>query len=512
MMAVMMVVLMGFAGLGIDVGHVMYLQRKLQAATDAEALAGASMITTADAPSQVYAVANQYNSVGTGLNANGELAGVTATTPVLECLQTLTNQHQFCVGPVPYNAIQVKQQLVVKTFFAGVVGWKNFTINATATAAAHGGAPRYTNIAVVTDATLSMGQVDTNCSNATQMACALNGFSILLENLVPCPATEGLCKASATPGNVIDSVQRVSLFEFPSVTAGTAYLDSNCTTNVPAPTAANGYWGPQNTIPLNVGNFTMPQNPTYTKTVAPYGDIPTATMFGLPAYNATTYAPGTTGTNPTYQLTPFESDYKVSAAATTLLPTAQISMASSGLSGCGGMLTPNEAGVYGTYYAGALYAAHGALLGEQALNPGSDNVIILLSDGDANAPQTAWSVPVINTTNANGTYPSYLGQCSQGVDAASNFRSDGTKVYTVAYGSPVTGCSTDALAGSHPLITPCQSMAAMATNSHYFYSDFNQSGTYSTCTTSFPTLSLADIFLTIAIDLTTPRLIPENWT
>ena len=39
--AISLVVLVGFAGFALDIGHVLYVQRALQASTDAAALAGA---------------------------------------------------------------------------------------------------------------------------------------------------------------------------------------------------------------------------------------------------------------------------------------------------------------------------------------------------------------------------------------------------------------------------------------------------------------------------------------
>ena len=98
------------------------------------------------------------------------------------------------------------------------------------------------------------------------------------------------------------------------------------------------------------------------------------------------------------------------------------------------------------------------------------------------------------------------------MDAAHNATAAGTEVYTVAYGSPPTGCASDMFGGSHVFITPCQTLATMATSAHFFYSDFNQSGTYSNCTTSYPSVSLSAIFKTIAVDLTVPRLIPNTTT
>ena len=73
-----------------------------------------------------------------------------------------------------------------------------------------------------------------------------------------------------------------------------------------------------------------------------------------------------------------------------------------------------------TYYAGAIYAAASSLQAMQAANPGSQNALIILSDGDATADSKAGNiVPTgsLKLTN-NGVYPSYLDQCAQGIAAA----------------------------------------------------------------------------------------------
>jgi hypothetical protein len=56
-------------------------------------------------------------------------------------------------------------------------------------------------------------------------------------------------------------------------------------------------------------------------------------------------------------------------------------------------------------------------------------------------------------------------------------------------------------------------MENIASSLAYFYSDYNQSGSGSTCQDASHTVStLADIFLAISADFTTPRLIPNNAT
>ncbi len=177
------------------------------------------------------------------------------------------------------------------------------------------------------------------------------------------------------------------------------------------------------------------------------------------------------------------------------------------------MSPPNFDGEEGTYYAGAIYAAQSALTAQAAAFPGSKNVIILLSDGDANVTQSWNGYSVMPQANNSGTYPSYVGDCGQGVKAAQYAQAAGTRVYTVAYGSPATGCSTDVNAGSYPNITPCTAMLDMATGPQDFFSDYSQSGTTSNCISSAqPSTNMNQIFAMIANDLTVARLIPDNTT
>ena len=195
-------------------------------------------------------------------------------------------------------------------------------------------------------------------------------------------------------------------------------------------------------------------------------------------------------------------------------------------------------GYENTYYAGAIYAAQSSLVAEQAANPGSLNAMILLSDGNATARQTSGGLfnpgsndMAVTTSHGDesstvatnsGTYPSWTGQCSQAVDAAQAASNAGTKLYTIAYGSPTTSSSANCYSDrtnsvSHPYITPCQTLQDMSTGyttgeTKYFYSDYNFGGN-SGCVASGAnsgTTAIADIYKQIAADLSGARLIPNN--
>jgi hypothetical protein len=185
-----------------------------------------------------------------------------------------------------------------------------------------------------------------------------------------------------------------------------------------------------------------------------------------------------------------------------------------GKGGCAGIGAP---GGEGTYYAGAIYQAQASLVAEQLANPGSQNVIILLSDGDAGACGTTsqsacnkiqMTEGTTSTTVAtsNGVYASWINQCHQAVTAAKAATAAGTRVYTVAYGAEASGCPFDS-----PAITPCVTMEDMASTTATFFSDYTATGGTGNCiSSSRPTTSLDEIFTEIAGDFTTSRLIPNN--
>ena len=514
--AVIFVVLLGMAGLAIDVGHVFYSSRALQADADAAALAGGGSMRTAASTAAVIAASTSFSAVPGSVNATGSLPNVTMVSgyPLLKCLTTLQNLGIACVGPVPYNALQVREQAVVPMYFAALFGMKTMTVTASATAASRGGGPSPYNVALIIDTSLSMLFPDSNCGS-TEIACAMNGVQVLLQNLSPCAASLTTC--TITNGVAASSVDRVALFTFPNVSTSTAVEDVTCTTAVPAPTSSNRYWSQVNSGATI--NFVMPMSPTGSTPVTPWSQLPQAMAYSFPSAGAVSYVPTqsdyatypmTLGTA-TYQITNFLSDYRVSNSATSLNPNSSLVMAAGGVIGCGSMTASNYDGVYGTYYAGAIYATQSALVAQKAANPGSENVLIILSDGNATAPQNNGNNVVMGSpATANGQYPSWVGECGQAVVAAKYATSQGTQVYSVAYGSEPTGCTSDLNSGSYPNINPCNTMANMASAPQYFYSDYKQSGSGSVCVAGQPVTSLSDIFTAISDDLTTARLIPNN--
>jgi hypothetical protein len=172
----------------------------------------------------------------------------------------------------------------------------------------------------------------------------------------------------------------------------------------------------------------------------------------------------------------------------------------------------------GTYYAGVIYSAQSALTYEQSLNPNTENIMIILSDGDA----TATSGKIVNSTggavgNNGSTYPSLQDQCAQAIAAANYATSQGTIVYTVAYGAESSGCTSDQYnAKTNPSgtnVTPCQAMEQMSSgwpgDQSHFFSDSTESSEKGACPSANGG-SLNEIFQNLASQFANARLLPNG--
>ncbi len=483
-MAVMLIAFLSMSAFVVDMGHAFICYQELQAATDAAALAGALNLNSTSATT----IATSYGATSGAYNTYPDLTNVTVVSgyPKLQCLTTVKNLGQSCIAPNNANAIVVEEQSVIPTFFSKVFGVNQLTISTVSTGAIAGSRAVPLNIAIVLDTTASMNTVDSNCG-ATRIACSLAGVATLLQNLSPCSTTSSSCTTNAQ-GVATNPLDQVAIFTFPNINATTVTHDTDC-------------------------------NSSTSITVDPYTFPP----INGTSYSGTTYTSGKTSVTDTYEVTSFLSNYRGTDSSSSLAANTALANAT-GSAGCSNpMQSPGGAG---TYYAGVIYAAQDALTqmytseNGSTANPQPQNVMIILSDGEANSTNFNTSAsangagnPAFSTTS--GTYPSSLDQCQQAVEAADYAKSAGTTVYTVAYGSESSGCTTDS-SNSPPIniknITPCQVMSMMATSASYFYSDYNQSGSSSTCVASTSQTSLSDIFTAISKDFLTVRLIPNGST
>jgi Flp pilus assembly protein TadG len=534
---VMMIAVLMVCALVVDVGHAMVVQRQLQASADAAALAAAQAIS---GTSTTYQTTGADYSAGSG--DENAYTGVTVGTPTVTplCLTTVSGWGIPCTSSggsvtIP-NAVSVTETASVPTLFAGIFGKPSVTVSATSTAA-HA-RPQAYNIALIVDSTLSMAATDSNCGSITAEQCALNGIQQLLKG-------------------ISTTYDYVSLFTFPSVQTGspagvapTASSTYTCTSS-PVPSSYQGvsYY---NTGSQGMGYTPLLLSPLGNgqKYEPPWSGIAWAMPYNFPPIPTGTsgYTPPSGTEGPTYEVVPFKNDYNTnSGGSTTLNSSSTLVKAVGAVSGCGGIAPSSYDGNYGTYYAGALYAAQAALLAEQASRSGSSNVMIILGDGDSDAPQSSDGVYLIpssssqatetylNSTSltttaytypssykiatSGGTYPSWVDECQQSVTAAqyaATYSSNKTQVYTIAYGALTSGCPTDTT-----LKNPCQALQEMATQvsgetvSDYFYSDWAATGGSAGCkanTANSGVTAINDIYTAITAALTNARLIPNGTT
>ena len=476
-MAMLLIVFFGMAGLTLDLGHAYVCYRELQASTDAAALAGAYAMSQPGATqTTVTAAVDAYSSQSGGANINGNLPNATVSTPVYHCVAFVTtNMGVPCSGALASNAIQVTQKVTIPTMFIKMLGPKapqTLTMTAVSTAAVHGAVPAQYNVAMVVDTTASMASNDNDpACGKTRIYCALEGVQTMLSLLQPC-----VTGTNCTPYDT------VSLFTFPPVTANTASNDTTCPSSNPS--------------------------------IVPYT---------TPAQGATWSAP--TGSAGTYQITSgfdngWSSTGKTGGSFSTSDPLVIATGGGTGTKNhpCAGMQTP---GGDGTYYAGAIYAATSSLVAQQAANPNSVNALIILSDGDADSGNIA-TTGNKNAGNNGALYGSSQDQCAQAVAAAKYAQGlPNTTVYTIAYGSPSSGCASDVKSKSNPQgtgITPCQAMQQMASgwstgDYSNFFTDETATGAGGCGSPLYTSLSLNDIFTALTSGLGKARLIPNiDWS
>lgn len=461
-MVLLSILFMGMTALTVDLGHAYVAYRELQASTDAAALAGAYAMTQSGATSTtVSAAVTKYSAQSGQSNATANLSNA-SISPAYSCITDSSVVQAPCsASPLNDNVIKVTQTAKMPTYFISAL--KMFGINSTTTinlttqaaAAIESGKNTQVNVAMVVDTTASMGQQDTdaNCNN-TRIHCALSGVETMLQMLTP-------CTSGSTSKTCAGAYDQVSLFTFPNVLSSTASNDTTC--------------------------------PSSNPTIEPYSTPGIGASWTTDQQNTTSY-----------QITNYLDDYSANNQANGgLNSSSALTVATGGSTtkNCNGMQTP---GGDGTYYAGVIYAAQSSLVAAQTANPGSQNIMIILSDGDAN------STKISGAGHSGNVYGSLDDQCQQAINAANYATTNGTTVITVAYGAASSGCSTDK---SGPLagLSPCTALQDMATNSSDFYSDATASQNKGQCASS-TSFSLDQIFSNIASKITTERLIPYSTT
>jgi hypothetical protein len=477
-MVFMSVLVLGAAGITIDLGHAFACYRQLQASTDSAALAGANALGQGNATqASVNSAIDLYASTANGANASNNLPSPTISI-TYSCVTDSAMVAATCdASGTGYNVVRVTQTATIPTYFIrvlslmGIQSAQSLTLTSTASATMASGANDQVNVAIIFDSTNSMSQSDSDAScGKARIACALAGIQTMLQGLAPCTAATSSSSATCIP------YDQVSLFTFPNIQANSVSADTDCSSS------------------------TQPSIVNYT----------------TPVIGATWNPPANTSSTGTYQLTgsTYVSNWTSSNSVGGALSTSAIVNATGGTtsSPCGGVVAKGGAG---TWLAGAIYAAQSSLVAAKANAAGSRNVMVILSDGDA----SGGSITANNglSLTSTGVYPSTKDECQQGIDAAKYAKNNGTTVYTIAYGAASTSsgyCTSDS-----PAVVPCTALRQMssgyvsASDAPDFYSDATASQNKGQCTSADnPNLTLKGIFGNITSQLTKPRLIPNSVT
>ena len=566
-----MVALLGVGGLVVDVGQAYVVRSQLQNSANAAALAASGYVYTSSSDSvNVSTIAHLYGA-GAG-DENAYSGGTVITTVTPKCLNSLMPKGSTCVTGSPSNAIQVTNSTTVNTFLMSLFHVPTLTVGATATASIQGVGNQW-NVAIIIDSTGSMAAVDSNCNSQTEFQCALSGTQAMLEATPPCPSGLTTCSGSGsnirmslfTFPNVLTSYNGASV---PSVSN-----DINCngtpatwTNNSAQPIAAPYTLPIPGAALLGTPNATYmaytttsaatTSNKTWTATYqvtpflsdyyepsAPGGLNSSSDLVKAVGYGSTkgclTYTFGVDGTG---NGSGFGNTYFAGAIYEAQ---AALAAAQSAYGGKNALIFVSDGQANASYYAGgSAYnngdygsTTQGTHANEFPSGPAGSEV----GPNTTSNPTPAFYTPATITTGTGyannngysaltgtGIYPDWYDQCQQGIQAAQYATSQTTKVFSVAYGSEAQGCNSGWNIGltdktlvatganasfSLSQLTPCVTMENIASSLNTFFSDYNQSGSGSTCQdASHPTVSLNDIFQAIAATFTTPRLLPNNAT
>jgi len=581
--------MLALSGLTLDVGRAYVVRSQLQSVVNACAMTGVSGLTsTSTAQGDVYNCESHSNNPSWGFpqQASG-YPTANAPAPTVKCLNSLMPTGQSCSGNL-LNSVQVTETVYVPTLFMRIFHYNTLPVTATATAAPAEARPWI--VEIILDTTPSMNETDKNCTGGvTAEECALIGIQGMLAKLNPCPPGTTGCNASTA--NI-----RFGLMAFPNIQTSDSVYNFN---------SDNGTGTSCNKGTINFQLYSTPVIPNIVQsstavtgypnvfppvvTPASYTPITYTTGTGKSASSVTlTYQPtynamynASTNPNGDMDSNGFYINWHSTSTTSGLNPSSTLVQAigrntdTPSVSPC--LQEPTVPHSEVTSFAQVIYAAETAVKAEQAEYPVVNNLptqtaIVFLSDGQANAlPQDYPAVGTAVTSNgerdsngksilnSTGYYPSGIDACQQAITAAQFAASNGTRVYTIAYGSENGGClyyqngvgtatsPSNVLAvttqqgsgeGSDvsPLIlsgnlhapinsmtdlVPCATITNMASDLAYFYSDANQdigtgtsgiNGIDVNCTSSNNTslTSLNDIFQGIYGSLVAARLIPNN--
>jgi len=564
-----MTMMVGATGMSVDVGHAYVVHAKLQNCANAAALAAAGQVYVSQSQSNNPTIVADLYSCSSGDKNADATVGTVYTSVSSVCLNSLEPSGTTCGTSGTPNAVKVKETTTVPTWLLGVLGINSIPVAASATASM-GGLSNPWNVAIIVDSTGSMASVDNNCGSLTEFQCALSGVQALLSSTNPCPAGASSCGGATG----ITPKIGVSLFTFPPVL--TAYNgtsvpsisdDINCNGT---PASWQNYSAQPIAAPyiLPIPGKALPGAPnatymTYTETSTGHTWNATYQITGflsdyyLPSSTSTgglntssaivkavgygntsgclTYTFGIwgTGSGSGFGNTYFAGSIYSAQAALTAQQTAVPGSKNAIIFLSDGQANASYYSKNSSAYGTANSTNQFAKAYEFPMAPSGSEVGPNVSNDPTpsyHTPATVSSTYGYNSFTGTGYYPDWNDQCQQGIIAAQYATSLGTVVYSVAYGAEGSGCNngwnvgaTDTTqltlltAANAPFslsqLTPCVTMENLASNLSDFYSDYNQSGSGSTCEDASHTVtSLKDIFVAIASTFTTPRLIPNSAT
>ena len=564
-----MTMMVGTTGMSIDVGHAYVVHAKLQNCANAAALAAAGQVYVSQSQSNNPTIVADLYSCSSGDKNADATVGTVYTSVNSVCLNSLEPSGTTCGSSGTPNAVKVKETTTVPTWLLGVLGINSIPVAASATASM-GGLSNPWNVAIIVDSTGSMASVDNNCGSLTEFQCALSGVQALLSSTNPCPAGASSCGGATG----ITPKIGVSLFTFPPVLTsynGTSVPsvsdDINCNGTpaswqhyslqpiaapyiLPIPgkalpgapnatymtyteTSTGHTWNATYQITGFLSDYYLPSS-TSTGGLNTSSDIVKAVGYGSTS-GCLTYTFGIWGTGSgsgfgnTYLASSIYSAQAALTAQQTAVPGSKNAIIFLSDGQANASYYSENSSAYGTanntnQYAHAYEfptAPSGSEVGPNVSNDPTPSYY---------TPATVSTTYGYNTlgVNGKGIYPDWFDQCQQGIVAAQYATSLGTVVYSVAYGAEDSGCNSGWNVGltdttlvatgynapfSLSGLSPCVTMENIASTLSDFYSDYNQSGSGSTCEDASHTVtSLKDIFVAIASNFTTPRLIPNNAT
>jgi Flp pilus assembly protein TadG len=493
-------VIFAMSAFSLDLGYMLYIKSRLQTAADLGALAGGKLLitdTTTFATNRAKDVTwknlpPQWQSPGSTLKAQVDaIAGCKSAAPFSSSDCTYATSGN--------NAIRVTASVTAPMFFASFFGTKTTTLSASSVAG--GGNTPPLNVVVIVDSTASMSDPCSTDQTKTKLECAKAAVKSMLSTLAPASAKVSLMTYPGLNKNKSDWINFVTCNPDGALTGPTYVLtgSGNNTKCSIAPTNVDGVqWynkSPEYFIVKDSENYRL--NP---KAVPP-GDLDTSSALvkavggGVGACDNTFKLLLKSGKAYTVKVTTTD------ACGQSITDTVYASNINSSPKD-GNQTGLQSVGGAGTYFADVLSEAQTKLKADNdalAADKKRQNVIIILSDGDAGAKSNGFS-----TTK----------QCQKAIDNADAATAAGTWVYSIAYDASTSqpsaqtpSCSTDnSLTAAGPKMSACETMRQVASDATKFFSNT------STCNAgaSNTNADLSAIFKSIAVSLMKTRRVSES--